>query len=89
MGIYDLNMNNINGNFIRICVCGEGGVGKTSFLNKVLNNVFDEDSDLTKGVEFFNKKIRMIHHTLPGCSKRLPGSHGITGFVRSLYHYFP
>ena len=60
--MYDLKMNNINGTFIKICVCGEGGVGKTSFLNKVINNVFDEESILTKGVEFFNKKIRMSHH---------------------------
>ncbi|TXT55580.1 MAG: Small GTP-binding domain protein [Promethearchaeota archaeon] len=55
-------MNNNNGNFIKICVCGEGGVGKTSFLNRVINNVFDEEAELTKGVEFFNKKIQMSHH---------------------------
>ncbi|MFX1273594.1 MAG: Rab family GTPase [Promethearchaeota archaeon] len=55
-------MNNINGSYIKIVICGEGGVGKTSFLNKVINNTFDDESQLTRGVEFFNKKITMSHH---------------------------
>jgi len=51
-----------NQKYIKVVVCGEGGVGKTSFLNKVINNFFDESSELTKGVDFFNKKIHMTHH---------------------------
>ncbi len=29
---------------LKLCIAGEGAVGKTSFLNKVLNGIFDEKS---------------------------------------------
>ena len=51
-----------NSEFLKIVVCGEGGVGKTSFLNKVINDTFDEHSQLTKGVEFHNKKVTLSLH---------------------------
>ena len=44
--------------FLKIIVCGDGGVGKTSFLNRYVNDKFNEDSEMTKGVNFFNKKIK-------------------------------
>ncbi|MFX1398878.1 MAG: Rab family GTPase [Promethearchaeota archaeon] len=47
---------------IKIAIAGEGGVGKTSFLNRVINDFFDEKSELTKGIEFFNKKIHISVH---------------------------
>ncbi len=47
---------------IKIVIAGEGGVGKTSFLNRVIHDFFDEKSELTKGIEFFNKKIHISLH---------------------------
>jgi len=47
---------------IKIAIAGEGGVGKTSFLNRVLNGIFNENSELTKGVGFFNKEVQMSMH---------------------------
>ncbi|MFX0048253.1 MAG: Rab family GTPase [Candidatus Hermodarchaeota archaeon] len=42
---------------IKLIVSGDGGVGKTSFLNRLVNNSFDENSELTKGVDFYSKSI--------------------------------
>ncbi|MFX0074448.1 MAG: Rab family GTPase [Candidatus Hermodarchaeota archaeon] len=42
---------------IKVIVSGDGGVGKTSFLNRLVNDYFDEYSELTKGVDFYSKKI--------------------------------
>ncbi|MBN1803069.1 MAG: GTP-binding protein [Candidatus Lokiarchaeota archaeon] len=47
---------------IKIVIAGEGGVGKTSFLNRIIHDYFDEKSELTKGIEFFNKKIHISLH---------------------------
>ncbi len=44
--------------FLKIIVCGDGGVGKTSFLNRYVNDEFSEDSEMTKGVNFLSKKIK-------------------------------
>ncbi|MHA1913962.1 MAG: Rab family GTPase [Promethearchaeota archaeon] len=42
---------------IKIIVSGDGGVGKTSFLNRLINDFFDPNSKLTKGVDFFSKDV--------------------------------
>jgi len=44
--------------FLKVIICGDGGVGKTSFLNRYVNDIFLEDSEMTKGVNFFSKKIK-------------------------------
>ena len=44
---------------IKVIVSGEGGVGKTSFLNRLINDSFDVNSGLTKGVDFFSKDIHI------------------------------
>ncbi|MFW9824020.1 MAG: Rab family GTPase [Candidatus Thorarchaeota archaeon] len=44
---------------IKVIVSGDGGVGKTSFLNRLINNSFDPHSILTKGVEFFSKNVQI------------------------------
>jgi len=44
---------------IKVIISGDGGVGKTSFLNRLINDSFDENSYLTKGVEFFSKDVQI------------------------------
>ena len=44
---------------IKVIVSGDGGVGKTSFLNRLINNSFDANSALTKGVDFFSKDVHV------------------------------
>lgn len=46
--------------YLKIIVFGDGGAGKTSLLNKYIHDIFNFDVELTKGVDFFSKKIRMI-----------------------------
>ncbi len=42
---------------VKVIVSGDGRVGKTSFLNRLVHNSFDEDRELTKGVDFYSKNI--------------------------------
>ncbi|MHA2288518.1 MAG: Rab family GTPase [Promethearchaeota archaeon] len=42
---------------IKVIVSGDGGVGKTSFLNRLVNDTFDDNSALTRGVDFYSKSI--------------------------------
>ncbi|MBY8987303.1 MAG: GTP-binding protein [Candidatus Lokiarchaeota archaeon] len=42
---------------VKVIVSGDGGVGKTSFLNRLVNDSFDDNSKLTKGVDFYSKSI--------------------------------
>ena len=44
---------------IKIIVSGDGGVGKTSFLTRLIHDNFDMNSELTKGVDFFSKDVRI------------------------------
>ena len=44
---------------LKIIVCGDGGVGKSSLLDRFVFNKFEINSPLTKGVEFFSKKIKL------------------------------
>ena len=45
--------------YLKIIVFGDGGAGKTSLLNKYINDIFNFEVELTKGVDFFSKKIKM------------------------------
>ncbi|MFX1378522.1 MAG: Rab family GTPase [Promethearchaeota archaeon] len=47
---------------VKLIVSGDGGVGKTSFLNRLIHDKFNNDSELTKGVEFFSKKLSINGH---------------------------
>jgi small GTP-binding protein len=42
---------------IKVIVSGDGGVGKTSFLNRLVNDSFNDNSALTRGVDFYSKSI--------------------------------
>lgn len=44
---------------VKIVVAGDGAVGKTSFLNRLVHDNFDIKSELTKGVDFFSKNIKI------------------------------
>ena len=44
---------------IKVIVSGDGGVGKTSFLTRLIHDNFDINSGLTKGVEFFSKEVQI------------------------------
>ncbi|MFX1601446.1 MAG: Rab family GTPase [Promethearchaeota archaeon] len=47
---------------VKIIVSGDGGVGKTSFLNRLIYNNFNDSSELTKGVDFFSKILTINGH---------------------------
>ena len=47
---------------VKLIVSGDGGVGKTSFLNRLVHDSFDGNSELTKGVDFFSKTLTVNGH---------------------------
>ncbi len=47
---------------VKIIVSGDGGVGKTSFLNRLIHDNFNTSSELTKGVDFFSKNLILNGH---------------------------
>ena len=44
---------------VKIVVSGDGGVGKTSFLKRLVHDHFHENIELTRGVDFFSKRIQV------------------------------
>eukprot|EP00047_Mylnosiga_fluctuans_P004071 m.232556 g.232556 ORF g.232556 m.232556 type:complete len:203 (-) comp12376_c0_seq1:635-1243(-) len=42
---------------LKVVILGDGGVGKSSLMNRFVNNEFDSQSFHTIGVEFLNKDI--------------------------------
>ena len=44
---------------LKIVIAGEGAVGKSSFLNKVTNDKFNETSEITRGIDFFSAKVNL------------------------------
>ncbi|MFX0143640.1 MAG: Rab family GTPase [Candidatus Hodarchaeota archaeon] len=42
---------------VKLIVSGDGGVGKTSFLNRLIHDKFNIDIGLTRGVDFFSKTL--------------------------------
>jgi len=47
---------------VKLIVSGDGGVGKTSFLNRLIHDKFNNNNELTKGVEFFSKTLSINGH---------------------------
>jgi len=43
----------------KICIFGDGGVGKTTLVNKYLTGVFKADTTITIGVDFHIKTLEM------------------------------
>lgn len=44
---------------LKICIFGDGGVGKTTLTHRFLTGVFQDHYDLTIGMDFFVKKIEI------------------------------
>ncbi len=44
----------------KICIFGDGGVGKTTLVTRYLTGVFDADIPITLGMKFFVKKLEII-----------------------------
>jgi len=42
---------------VKVIVSGDGGVGKTSFLNRLIHDSFNANNKLTRGVDFYSKNI--------------------------------
>ncbi|MFX1257700.1 MAG: Rab family GTPase [Promethearchaeota archaeon] len=42
---------------VKIICSGEGGVGKTTLLNRYITGEFNPNFKMTKGIEFFNKIV--------------------------------
>ena len=47
---------------VKLIVSGDGGVGKTSFLNRLVHDKFDGNNEITKGVDFFSKSLKVNGH---------------------------
>ena len=43
----------------KICILGDGGVGKTTLINRYLTGVFKDQLDITIGVDFYVKKLQL------------------------------
>eukprot|EP00040_Diaphanoeca_grandis_P014792 m.75181 g.75181 ORF g.75181 m.75181 type:complete len:202 (-) comp24747_c0_seq1:117-722(-) len=48
-----------NKTLLKVVILGNGGVGKSSLMNRFVNNEFDAQSFHTIGVEFLNKDIQV------------------------------
>jgi polynucleotide 5'-kinase involved in rRNA processing len=44
---------------LKVVILGDGGVGKSSLMNRFVNNEFNAQSFHTIGVEFLNKDIHL------------------------------
>lgn len=44
---------------IKIVIGGDGGVGKTTLLNRFVHDEFELKTQMTKGLEFFHKEIEI------------------------------
>jgi len=46
-------------NKFKLCICGDGGVGKTSLTHRYLNKVFNEDLKMTIGTDLSIKDLEV------------------------------
>jgi len=53
-----LEMTDREGAF-KLCIFGDGGVGKTTLVNRYLTKVFDEDIKMTVGADFYVKDLEI------------------------------
>ena len=74
-------MNNDNKEVLKVILLGNGGVGKSSLMRRYVNNVFEEKTLHTIGVEFLNKTVDFNHKTFTL-------QVGTTGYNMMLF-YFP
>jgi len=44
---------------MKLCIFGDGGVGKTTFTHRFLNRVFEEDLKMTIGADFSVKNLKV------------------------------
>jgi small GTP-binding protein len=44
----------------KVCIFGDGGVGKTTLINRYLTDVFQGGSEITIGVDFHIKKLEIL-----------------------------
>lgn len=47
--------------FLKVCLLGDGGVGKTSLCHRAVEGTFQENSDLTVAVNVFQYEIKTDH----------------------------
>ncbi|MFX0047062.1 MAG: Rab family GTPase [Candidatus Hermodarchaeota archaeon] len=43
----------------KLCIFGDGGVGKTTLVNRYLTKIFDEDIKMTIGADFYVKDLEI------------------------------
>ncbi|MBD3337529.1 MAG: GTP-binding protein [Candidatus Lokiarchaeota archaeon] len=54
-----LGLTELKYNKFKVCIVGDGGVGKTTLVNRYLTGVFRGDYKLTIGADFYVKKIEI------------------------------
>lgn len=52
-------MRNLKGTSFKICIFGEGGVGKTSLTKRYVTGLFDENIKVTIGLDFYMKNLEI------------------------------
>lgn len=52
-----------NKEVLKVILLGNGGVGKSSLMRRYVNNVFEEKTLHTIGVEFLNKDVDLNNKT--------------------------
>ena len=48
----------------KICIFGDGGVGKTTLVNKYLTGIFKSDTKITVGLDFHIKRIQLHENNI-------------------------
>jgi len=43
----------------KVCIFGEGGVGKTTLINRYLTGIFEADTKMTLGLDFYVKELKL------------------------------